>query len=361
MLERFEIQPVVRSALPEVGDFLHTWRSGETVSSIERRLQWLLIDNPAASADATLGYCIRDGMGSMKGLSLQFPVAFLAGDQRLLGLCSGSFFVAPEARSLGFYLFKKYLRTSGHSFYFASTCNTASSELWKSMGGCPVPHSETEYIVPLRLDALLPAYVAARTSSQAAVGIARLCGRGANPILQFLTRPSARLIVEPCQDWEKLSDLFHRHRPSNYITSDRSAAFLEWRYGPNSPSHPCGVYLFRCGRGNEGWFALGHSTSGEGGRLREAILLDVVWPREEIAYGLIFQEILRIAAESADALFFRWQPGLNYREYSRCVIPHKLGAPRAFVRVPKGAPRFPLGTLDYDDSDSIAWRFQWRD
>lgn len=371
-MTRFELQPVVRSALPDVSAFLHGWFSREaegspaqkpvreTVFSIERRLRWLLIDNPVANTDSALGYCLRDGLGVIRGINLCFPVAFLSADKRLRALCSGSFFVDPPARSMGFYLFKKYLSTPGYSFYFASTCNASSSELWKSIGGHPVPNSEMEYILPLRLDVVIPAFVAARTSSQVAARIARICGRSANPILRFLTRPTAKLTIEPCQDWEKLSELSRRHRPPNQITSDRSPALLRWRYGPGSPSYPCGVYLFRDELGNEGWFSLGDLTHGQEGPLRKTVLLDAIWPREQISFGCIFREIVGVTADSADVILFRWQPGLDYSECGRCVIPYKLAAPRAFVSIPKGAPDFPLGALDYDDSDYIAWRFQWK-
>jgi hypothetical protein len=80
-----------------------------------------------------------------------------------------------------------------------------------------------------------------------------------------------------------------------------------------------------------------------------------------MSYKDIFQEILRMTAATADAICFRWHPGLDANDLSRCVIPRKLEAPRAFVRIPKGTPRFPLDSLDYDDSDYIAWTFQWRD
>jgi hypothetical protein len=358
-MERFELQPVLGSVLAEVAEFLSRSLATETVHSNERRLRWLLIDSPAAPPDGKLGHCVRDESGAIRGLSLQFPVSYLSGDRRLTGLCAGSYFVDPAARSMGFYLFKKYLKTPGYDFYFASTCNAGSGELWKTMGGCPVPNSETEYIVPLRLDAVLPAFVAARTSSQVAAAIARVCGLGANPIVRLLTRPSTKLIVEPCQDWEKLSQLFLRHRSQQHITTDRTAAHLAWRYGPGSPSYPCGIYLFRDELGNEGWFALGDLTHGQAGQLRESVLLDAIWPREQMDFTCIFQEIVRLAADSADAISFRWQPGLDYGEYSRCTIPHRLPAARAFVSVPKGAPRLPLETFDYDDSDYIAWRFQW--
>src|SRR5207248_1258957 len=106
------------------------------------------------------------------------------------------------------------------------------------------------------------------------------------------------------------------------------------------PSHPCGVYLFRDEVGNEGWFSLGHLTRGERGQLRVSVLLDAVWPRKRMSYESILQEIPRMAAAGADAICFRWQPGLDHGKAGRCVIQRKLEAPRAFVSVPKGAPCF---------------------
>jgi hypothetical protein len=367
----FALEPVLRSSLPDVAAFLHRWRGSdleaspaqkaEPVDSIEERLRWLLLDNPVATTDSPLGYCLRDGLGVVRGLNLCFASAFLSADKRLLGLCSGSFFVEPRARSLGFYLFKRCLSTPGYSFYFVSTCNANSSQLWRSIGGCPVPHSQTEYILPLRLDALIPAYLGSRTSNQAAARMARICGRSANPVLRFVTRPSAKLAIEPCHDWEKLSELSRRHRSPDHITSDRSTALLQWRYGPGSPAYRSAVYLIRDQLGNEGWFSLGHLIRQRGGQFRASVLLDAIWPRKQMSYSDVLQAIVRVTAGTADAICFRWQPGLDSSQYGRCVIPRKLKAPRAFVSVPKGSPRFPLDSLDYDDADNIAWAFPWTD
>ncbi|MGH9593931.1 MAG: hypothetical protein ACRD5L_12630, partial [Bryobacteraceae bacterium] len=197
-MERFEIQPVLPSALPDVADFLQRWRENEAIprgateslECIQRRLRWLLVENPAAMEDSPLGVCLRDDNGVIRGINLAFPAAFLAGDKRLLGLCSGSFFVEPPARSMGFYLFKKYLGSAGYSFYFATTCNAASSALWASLGACPIPDSQTQYILPLRLDVMIPAFVATRTASKLASGLAQIAGWCANPILRSFTRPS---------------------------------------------------------------------------------------------------------------------------------------------------------------------------
>jgi hypothetical protein len=368
---RFEIQPVLSSTLPDVAGFLRRWRDNRAEGSsgqhsayedslgIERRLRWLLVENPVVKGGSPHGYCIRDRLGDIRGLTLSFPAAFLAADQRLLGLCSGSFFVEPQARTLGYHLFKKYLSSPGYSFFFATTCNASSAALWGKLGGCAVPTSETEHILPLRLDVMLPAFVAARTSSKVASEIARIFGRCANPILQLLARQSSELAIEPCRDWQKLSELFRRHRSADWITTDRSAEFLQWRYGQTSPNYPCDIYWFRDKRGNEGWFCLGNVIRGHQGQIRGSVLLDAVWPREKMSFRDILPEILRLVGSEADAVFLRPQPGLDYGECSRWIIPHRSEAPRVFVITRKGNPLLPMASLDYDESDYGAWAVHW--
>jgi hypothetical protein len=367
---RFEIEPVHSAALPDVASFLRRWRDNhpegspvepirEDSLSIERRLRWLLVENPVRTNDSRHGYCIRDHLGVIRGLSLSFPAAFRAADQRLLGLCSGSFFVEPQARTLGYHLFRKYLGLPGYSFYFATTCNARSAALWGSLGGCAVPASETEHILPLRLDVMLPAFVAGITLSEVALDIARFAGRCANPILRLLSRQSPELTVKPCQDWQKLSELFRRHRLAHWITSDRSAEFLQWRYGPASPNYPCDIYCFHDKRGNEGWFCLGKVIRGHLRQIRGSALLDAVWPRERMSFKEIFHEILRLVATEADAIFFRPQPGLDYCECARWIIPRRLDAPRVFVIAGRGSPLLRVTSLDYDENDHGAWVTQW--
>ena len=372
-MERFEIQPVLSSALPDVADFLHRWRETEakgaslpqrvreSAAHIEKRLRWLLLENPIARQDAPLGYCVRDAAGAMRGLTLCFPAAFRAGEQRLLALGSGSFFVEPAARSLGFYLFKKYLAAPGYSFFFSTTCNANSSELWSKLGGHAIPNSENEYVLPLRLDGLVPGLVAGKTSSKTAAGIARFVGLSANPILRLPGRRAAqtRLTIQPCEDWDKLSALSLQNSTAEHIASDRSVEFLKWRYGSASPLHPCHIYSFRDPHGNEGWFSLGNLIRGAQGQFRGCVLLDVVWPRNHMSFGGIFQEIVRLASAGADAIFLRSQPGLDYRKFNRWALPYRLPAPRAYVKIPKHAPKLALHSLDYDDSDFGAWRFRW--
>ena len=355
-MERFEIQPVLSSEIPDVASFLSRWRGdwdeGSAVQhldahGVERRLRWLLLENPVTAEGPQYGFCVRDNQGIIRGLTLCFPEAFLAADRRLLGLCSGSFFVEPSARILGFYLFKKrYLNLSGYSFFFATTCNTNGAALWQTLGGCAVPNSETEYILPLRLDKLLPTLVNGRTSSRVALGMARAAGRCFNPILRVLERQSADLTVQPCQDWQKLSDLFHRHRSTKWITTDRSAEFLRWRYEQSSPHYPSDTYLFSDKRGNEGWFALGTTIRGRQDQIRGSLLLDAIWPREKMSFKAVFSGIVQSVGAKADAIFFRPRLGLDYGECSRWIVRRRLEAPQAFVITRKGDPLATAASLD---------------
>jgi hypothetical protein len=254
-------------------------------------------------------------------------------------------------------LFKKYLSIREYPFFFATTCNANSEPLWRKLGGEAIPNSEAEYILPLRLDVVIPAFVATRTTSEMASGMSRIAGRYANPVLRYLTRPSAQLTIEPCQDWEKLSELSRRHRSAESITSDRSAEYLQWRYGPASPLYPCGIYLFRDKQGNEGWFSLGNLIRGG---IRGSFLMDAIWSQEKMSFKGIFQEMIRLAAGAgAEAIVFRRQPGLEDREYCRWVISRRLSTPRGFVITPKRAPRMALDSFYHDDSDYLAWTRRW--
>jgi len=362
-MKRFEIQPVLGSTLPEVASFLHRQRGEPTTGAsfrspsrlgIERRLRWLLLGNPVAREDAHHGFCVRDPSGTIRGLTLCFPGAFLAGEQRLFGLGSGSLFVEPQARTAGFYLFKKYLSSPGYSFFFSTTCNTNSAALFCQLGGGPVPNSAPEYVLPIKLDTLLPALVAGKTMNGALPAIARVFGRCANPILRLFERQSAELTIVPCKDWRKLSDLFLRYRSKDWITTDRSVEYLQWRYGQNPDLYPSGVYLFQDKRGNEGWFSLGTMIRGSQGQIRGSVLLDAVWPREKMSFRDVFGGILQIAAPHAHALFFRPRPGLDYSECSPWIIPRRWASPSVFAIARKGDPRFAAASLDlaFADGDS---------
>jgi homoserine O-succinyltransferase len=362
----FEIQPLLGPALPEVAGFLHRWHAGRAQGSSGqgapgedagspagrlRWLDWLLVENPFTTADAQHGLCLRDASGVIAGVLLAFPGVFLAGDQRLRGLGSGSFFVEPRARTLGLYLFKRYLSAPDYSFFFSTTCNANSAALWKALGASAVPDTDTEYMLPLRLDVVLPVLLASRTGRAWAAELARVVGRFANPLVRRLARTSSGLSVEPCRDWEKLAALFRRHRSPDSTTTDRSPRFLEWRYGQNANNHPFDVCVVRDTRGQEGWFALGHVVRELQRTIHGRVLLDAVWPRGAMSFGDILPAILQRVAADADAVFFQPRRGVDYRECGRWIIPCRLEAPKIFAITRKGGAPLAVSSLDLVPAD----------
>jgi hypothetical protein len=361
LTNKFAIQPILGSSLPEVARFLRKWRADrdretavervapEEFASTERRLRWLLLENPHADKVAEHGFCIRDDSGTIRGLDVSFPNGFVAGDRKLLGLCSGAFFVEPEVRSQGFFLFKKHLNSRGFAFFYATSCNANSGPVWKSLGASPVEYSNREYVFPLKLDTLLPAVLADRTSNRVVARSAAVAGRCANPIMQMLARQTSRLTVEPCRDWHKLAHLSCVHRAPGLLTTERSPRYLEWRYGENSPNQPVEIYVFRDSKGNEGWFSLGHVVRGRHGQIQGHILLDAVWPRENIDFRSIFAAALPLVAAQTDALFLQPRRGVDYRACSPWIIA-RPGPTRIFALAAKNSDP-PLSALDLVPAD----------
>jgi hypothetical protein len=359
---KFQIQQVCDGMLSEVAEFLHRWHQHrearvsiravpKSPQKIEQSLKWLLIENPVVEGHSHHGFFVSDEAGVIRGLSLNFPNAFVFADRRVLGLCSGSYFVEPQVRTAGYYLFKRYLDSPGYAFYFATTCNANSSAIWEKLGGTAVPDSGTEYILPLRFDVMLPAFLGRKFRSRLAAGISKAVGRGGNLVCELLRPMSTTLTVERCRDWEKLSELSHRHRPQNLMTAERSARFLQWRYGPTSPNHSAEICVFRNGRGSEGWFALGERMLGRDGHIRSAILLDAVWPRSHIHFREILPAVVQRASGWADAVFFPSRPRLNYRECSRLVVSRRFEAPRSWAMGAKGSTSLDWSCLDLVTAD----------
>lgn len=363
-MERFEIQAVSGHTLAEAADFLYRWRTDTHSNSsaqgtirqddegLKKHLCWLLLENPLSVSSPRHGFCIRGSSGKVVGLILSFANAFLFEDRRLLGLCSGSFFVKQSARMQGFYLFKKYLNDGSSDFYFGTTCNANSGALWKKVGGLPVPRSEKNYILPLKPEAVLPAFIAGKTPSKTASRLARLLGYLAKPLIQLGLGGGPDFAIEPCEEWHKLSEIFLRHRNRSWITTDRSPEFLKWRYGPGSPHPKAEIYWFRDKRGNEGWFALAQSAGGRNGQIRGALLLDAVWPRDKFEFKQLLPAILRRpTVRMADALFLHPRLGVNFRDCDALIITRPLPAPQAFAITRKGNLPIDVSKLDLVPAD----------
>ena len=167
--KRFEIQPLHADALDDAAAYLGRRRPRVDGTSWAQHLRWLLVDNPLAASAPDHGLCVRDRAGVIAGLDLAFPAAFRSGETRLLALGSGGYFVEPDARTLGFYLFKRHLQSPGVAFFFATSCNAASGALWQALGACAAAECDVEYVVPLDLGMVVAASLETRSANGLAV------------------------------------------------------------------------------------------------------------------------------------------------------------------------------------------------
>jgi hypothetical protein len=342
---RFEIQPLHADALDDAAAYLARRRPRVDATSWAPHLRWLLVDNPLAASAPDHGLCLRDSAGAIAGLDLAFPAAFCSGERRMLALGSGGYFVEPEARGLGFYLFKRHLQSPGFAFFFATSCNAASGALWQALGACAAAECDVEYVVPIDLGVVLAASLQTRDASAPTVMAGRFAGRCATALRSICSR-TTELTAEPCRDWDKLAELARRHRPQRWITAERSAAYLRWRYGPRSPNHAAELCVFRDRRGNEGWFALQPTARGERTRVRGRLLLDAVWPRDRMSVGDVITTMARFPRREADAIYLRPRPGVEYDACGPWIIRRRREAPPVFAVAARGHAPLTPSSLD---------------
>lgn len=352
------VEAISQSDLADCAMFLHRWHSernsttavGREQGSLLNLLHWLLIENPCGRGNEDLGYCVRSENG-IEGLILCFPARFLLGEKQLTGFGSGSYFVEPRARMLGFFLLKRYLSHPGFDFYFGTTCNGISGALWTQCRASAIPNSHMEYLVPLRYQVVLASFANSRAWPTSAARGARLVGRALDQCLRP-GRPYGSLIASPCRDWEKLSLLFYRHRVRESLTTDRSAEYLEWRYGPSSPHGPAETFAFRTGQGAEGWFAITKMARGRSGEIDGTCLLDVVWPREKVTLPELLRAILSCpSVAQSDALFLAPRLGASYRGCRPRAIRRLLPHPQAFLLMAKGRTPIDPARVDLAPAD----------
>ena len=368
-MSRFEIQPIQEQSLSEVANFFASWRKREEQSSaahpngdsnpsrIESAayLRWLLVENPARNGVTDLGYCVRDQNGSVVGAILTFPCEFGRGGKRLKALCGASLFVNNEASIQGFIILKKFLNTAGYDFFFTTTCNATAGALWNKLPGHhAIPNSESTYVLPFRIEKLLEVFAENRKFHPGLAALLQAAGRIGSAIVRVTKKSSRNLKVVPCRDWEKLSDLARMHRNPEWITNERSAKFLEWRYGNSVAGVRKELYSFTDQSGNEGWFAISSGSTGGEKTFQATELLDFVWPDKKVDPREIVSAVVALSSSTSDALYLRPRIGVPLKELSRLVMRRSLTSPQCYVMPGKGNEHLEPAAFDFvlADGDS---------
>ena len=309
----FSIEEVHQEDLPKLADFLARRVNEETGSEVPtqgdrstsgfmRRLRWRLMQNPARSAYPSLGDCIRAQDGRILGVHLQHPAWFLFGERRLLGLCSGDFFVAPAARMQGFFLFRRFLNARGVDFFYTSSCNHSSSRLWKAVRGEMVPDSRYTWLVPLRWPSIAERFVLNRGAGAVAAKLARISAGLISPVLR-LGRAKSSLGTYSCRDWEKLAALAEQHRRPEVLTPERSSRTLRWKFEQNSGDDPIEVVCFENSRSTVGWYAVRcKNTAGSRSSTMSCQMVDIVIQEETTSMKDVLAAVIERQSANADEL-----------------------------------------------------------
>ena len=340
-MDQFEIASIRQNDLADVAAFLATSDAARdtkpdaadrSIESILRRLRWRLLDNPARFSDE-LGQCLRSASGAIVGVNLSFPSWFRLGDKRLRGLCGGSFFVEPAARMQGFFLFRRFLKTHGADFVFATTCNSSAGTLWKKLGGEAVPDSDCRWALILNAAPVAEELALRKRAGKAVAAMSRMAGYLAKPLLApGKGRP--RVSLRPSRDWDRLASLAAQNRDPSVLTCERLAAHLAWRYDQSPALESHHVYEFAEHGGNGGWLAVGRKpNSGLRRQVRNYAILDVVRPRTAGAGDSLLDALSERYADRADQI-----------EVPATLARHSsLGRPRLWKRPNGFAVAYVLG------------------
>jgi hypothetical protein len=340
-VDHFEIASIRENDLPDVAAFLATSEAAReaksdaadrSIESILRRLRWRLLENPARFSD-DLGQCLHSATGPIVGVNLSIPCWFRLGEQRLRGLCGGSFFVEAPARMQGFFLFRRFLKTAGADFVFATTCNATAGALWQKLGGRAVPDSDCRWALILNAAPLAEELALRKRAGKMVAAMSRMVGHLAGPIFTpGKGRP--RVSSRACRDWDRLASLAAKNRDPSVLTCERSAAHLAWRYEQSPASERHQVYEFADPAGNFGWLAVGRQpNSGLRRQVRNYAILDVVRPRTAAGGDSLLDALSELYADRADRI-----------EVPATLARHSsLGRPRLWKRPNGFAVAYVLG------------------
>jgi hypothetical protein len=318
----FEFKPIHEVDLPEVARFLraqqeqamredpaHTYATGDD-------LRWLT-RNPDRREGIPLGETLRAPDGTLVGMILSVPRVYRLGDQQLLGLAAGNFFVDRSARLQGFFMIRRFLSCQGVDFWFANSCNAQSGPLWAKCAAAQTPESDVEYLLPIRLGPLLQEVALRRSWPRAAVSLLGVLGPLATPLIAA-RRPRHGFRFERSTDWDRLAAIAERNRNPDLLEPARTAPSLQWAYGEvadeSAGASFTPVYQFADGRGREGWFSLRFDRRGRNQQIRSTRLVDITWPYQHMNFLDVLPVVVEIAASRSDVVSIRGQLSLGLRE-----------------------------------------------
>lgn len=291
------------------------------------KARWYLFENPELSDDLPRGFVARSGSGDVIGTMQCSPQRFRIGDEEVVLLCSGGYYVDSTHRGVGLRLMRALLDWSDGIVHFASTMNEVSGAIYERYGGYPIPDTEHEMIGVLHWSPVVQEAIGRRIGRP---GLARLLSR---PMALVPSRvgggPEGQLVEIGSADelsatrWETPAE------HASQVTAARDPAFLRWRYF-EGPDRSRRVFRYADASGRAAFVATRMERRGSEGQIRSLCVLDY--------WGALAQEAIRDVARllarrfraEADMLVFRGQPrgrqeALREVGFMRRLLPRAIG------------------------------------
>jgi len=226
-----DLVPLGEQDISDVASFIAS-QSGRSKETVEKHLQWFLLENPARQPKDPIGFGLRSS-DQLVGCILCSPQEFCFGRERIVLMGSSSFYVADRYRGHGGRIFLQYCRLGNQRPLFGTSANADAAALWKAAGASSIPNSDGELFGVLRWPPVVEEFIHRRNSNRL---LARLT---ASPVsnLVGLFRPLkihyvAADVLQPLMSAEQVNDLPIQY-PSAKLTSSRDVAYVHWRYFSN--------------------------------------------------------------------------------------------------------------------------------
>ncbi|HWE04053.1 MAG TPA: hypothetical protein VG326_16730 [Tepidisphaeraceae bacterium] len=255
-------------------------RPGEAVGAspmtAERRLRWLLLENPSRASDIPLGWRIRDD-GTVVGAAVCMPFRIGAGDFRATALQFAKFFVDADYRGMGLGILMRFVHEGRRFPLFCTSTNAKSGELFFRLGGSLIAGLDHTMLGIVRPAPLIDEWLFRRTRRPL------LARRLASPIPAMMA-PARRLARR--RDLIRGVNLFPLHDveeaaaiglppPAAALAIVRDREYLRWRYFSGERERD--VYCFRRKSECDRLVVVEEIRSGYRGQIRVLNVLDI-WP-----------------------------------------------------------------------------------
>ncbi|CAA9374870.1 MAG: hypothetical protein AVDCRST_MAG64-246 [uncultured Phycisphaerae bacterium] len=317
------------SDLGEVADFLARQArpgeaSGTSRMSPERRLRWLLAENPARVDGVPFGWSVRDPAGRLVGTLLCVPlrvavcggVGAEGGDGRGEGvtctaLMSCKFFVDAPYRGAGLVPFRSYLRLAAAHPLFCTSANALSGELFTQAGGHAIAGTDHTMLGVRRPAPLAEEWARRRVggAGRSAAAVARVLALPLRVVRRSVAprrRPGERggglTLLNSVDDLST----FRLAPSTGAVTVVRDEPYLRWRYF--SGESAAEVYRFQFAGEPDRLLVIDTLRAGYRSQIRVLNVLDL-WPpaAPECAPALAAALAERFEPRF-DAIWLRGQP-----------------------------------------------------